>query len=121
MFGFIKKRLIGLSCFGGLLAPDHIKSVSVNNRPCQVRPTTPMKIFNIHLLSVLISVLDVAILLMIHMLEYMFQIILSVNETRFLIQHNSCERKYRLSENVCNSKQKWNHGKCRCECKELDE
>ena len=55
------------------------------------------------------------------MLEYMFQIILSVNETRFLIQHNSCERKYRLSENVCNSKQKWNHGKCRCECKELDE
>ena len=30
---------IALLRFGGSLAPDHIRSVSLNNRPCQVRPT----------------------------------------------------------------------------------
>ena len=31
------------------------------------------------------------------------------------------ECKWRLNESVCNSKKKWNHNKCRCECKELDD
>ena len=26
-----------------------------------------------------------------------------------------------MNARVCNSKQKWNHDKCRCECKELDD
>ena len=49
-----------------------------------------------------------------------FDLISSVNEIRFLVQHESCEWKCGLKESVCNSKQKWNHDECRCECKELD-
>ena len=26
-----------------------------------------------------------------------------------------------LNDSVCNSKQKWSNGKCRCDCKELDD
>ena len=62
--------------FGGSLAFNSklsIKCVSLNNRPYQARPTlvniTLIKLFIINLLPVLISVLDVIILLMIHMLE----------------------------------------------------
>ena len=80
-----------------------------------------MKLFFIHLLSVLISVVEVVTLLMIYMLEFVFQVNLknltlkvynlksSVNETRFLVQHESCDRKYGLNESVCNLLQKWNH------------
>ena len=46
---------------------------------------------------------------------------LGVNETKFLIQHESFECKCRLNESACNSKQKWNHDKCWCDCKELDD
>ena len=72
---------IGLLCFGGSLASNHcvakseglIKSVSLNNWPCKARSTL-VNLFIIQLLSVLISAVEVAILLMIHMLEYVFQI-----------------------------------------------
>ena len=49
-----------------------------------------------------------------------FNLILGVNETRFLVQHELCEFKCRLNENTCNSKRKWNRDKCQCECQELD-
>lgn len=42
-------------------------------------------------------------------------------ETRFLVQNESCKCKCRLNENIFKSKQKWNHLKCWCECKELDD
>ena len=35
-----------------------------------------------------------------------FNLILGVNETRFLVQHELCEFKCRLNENTCNSKRK---------------
>ena len=49
--------------------------------------------------------------------EEVFNLMLGLNKTRFLVQD---ECKYRLNENVCNSEQKWNHDECKCECKELD-
>ena len=63
----------------------------------------------IHLLSVLINVMEVEILLMIHMLKYVFQIkqknmnakvfnLMSwVNKTRFIVQHKLCESKCGLN------------------------
>ena len=46
-----------------------------------------------------------------------FNSMMGVNETKFLVQRESCECKCGLNESVCNSKQKWNHDKCRRECK----
>ena len=50
-----------------------------------------------------------------------FNLMLGVNETRFIVQHESCECKCGLNESVSNSKQKCNHNECRWECKELDD
>ena len=50
-----------------------------------------------------------------------FNLMLGVNETRFLVLHESYESKCRLNENVWITKQKWNHDECQCECKELDD
>ena len=50
-----------------------------------------------------------------------FNLILEVKETRFLVQHESSERICKLNENLFNSKQKWSHHECWCECKELDD
>ena len=87
MFRFIYKILTGLlsSCttadLGELLASNpkgHIKCVSLNNQPCHARPALAYinsnELLFIHVLSVLISVAEVIILLMIHMLKYGFQI-----------------------------------------------
>ena len=50
-----------------------------------------------------------------------FNLMSEVSKTRFLIKYESCECKCRLDENACNSKQKWNHNKCWCKHKELDD
>ena len=80
--------------------------------------------FVIVLLSVLINGVQVAILLMTHMFEYVcpnkvkdmnvnvFNLVSGVNETRFLVQHESSECKCELNESVCHSMQKWNHEEC---------
>ena len=47
---------------------EPIKCVSLNNQPCQARPTF------IPLLLVSISMVEVVTLLMIHVLEFLFQI-----------------------------------------------
>ena len=90
-----------------------------------------MKLFFIHLLLVLTSVVEVVTLLMIDMLDFVLQIKLKnmnvkvfnlmsgANETRFSVKCESCECMCGLDENVCNSKQAWNHNECRCEFKEL--
>ena len=82
MFRFIKKRFIRLlrvyaiGSFGASLVYNYeqpIKYVSLNNQPCQARPTivnkTSHETLFIHLLSVLISVMEVVTLLMIHTLN----------------------------------------------------
>ena len=90
-----------------------------------------MKLFFIHLLLVLTSVVEVVTLLMIDMLDFVLQIKLKnmnvkvfnlmsgANETRFLVKCESCEYMCGLVENVCNSKQVWNHNECQCEFKKL--
>ena len=67
--------------FGGSLVSNfkrYIKGVSLNNRPCQARPTIVDRNSNetlfLHFLSMLINVVELVILLMIHMLENVFQI-----------------------------------------------
>ena len=87
MFGFIKKMFIGLlsTCttvrLAESLAPNsevYIKCVSLNNQPCQGRATlvniNSDRTLFIHLLSLLISVVEVLVLLMIVMFHYVFQI-----------------------------------------------
>ena len=85
MFGFIKNMCIWLlsarktESFGGSLVSNskgQIKCVSLNNRPCQAR-----LLVNIHSnkslyypVTVSVNVVEVVILLIIHMLEYVFQI-----------------------------------------------
>ena len=44
-----------------------------------------------------------------------------VNEAKRLVQHESCNCKCGFNESVCVSKQKRNHGKCRRQCKELND
>ena len=74
---------IELSSFGGSLAT---KCVSLNNQPCQARPTFIDVNSNVNV--------------------KVFNLMLGVNETRFLVQHQSCECNCRLNGNVRNSKQK---------------
>ena len=50
-----------------------------------------------------------------------FNLILRVNETRFVVKYELCQCKCRLNESVCNSKQKRNHDEWSCECKELND
>ena len=85
MFGFIKNMCIWLfsACktesFGGSLVSNskgQIKCISLNNRPCQAR-----LLVNIHSnkslyypVTVSVNLVEVVILLIIHMLEYVFQI-----------------------------------------------
>ena len=85
MFGFIEKFLIGLlsACtevpFGRSVPPkEPIKCLTSSDRPCQARPTLVNMNSNetlfIHLLLVMISVMEVLTLLMICMMNYVFQI-----------------------------------------------
>ena len=55
-----------------------MKCISLNNWPCQARPTlakinSRMKLFFLHLLAMLINVVEVVILLMVNMPNFMFQ------------------------------------------------
>ena len=72
-----------------------------------------MNLFIKHLLSVLIIAVEVVLLLMVHVLQYVkvkilmqkyLNLISGVNWTMFLVQHESCEGKSRLNENLCKSK-----------------
>ena len=79
-------QLFKSSSFGGSLAgdnptakvSDHIKRISLKNQPCRagsmlidINPNEP---FNYPFLSELISVMEVVILFIIHILEYVFEI-----------------------------------------------
>ena len=144
-FDLLKKKFIGLLSasttghFGESLTSNFdgcIKCVSLNNQPGQATPS----LININSNKSLYYPLTVSINIygrsynsigdpnaplyvpdrVKNMNEKGFNLILRLNETRFLIQHESCECKCGLNESVCNSKQKWNHNKFSCEYKELD-
>ena len=77
--GLLSICIIG--SFGELLGSNSkgpIRCVSLNNHACQARPTfvniNSDETLFIHLLLVLKTVVEVVILLMIHMLQYVFQI-----------------------------------------------
>ena len=66
----------------------------------------------------LIYVVELVIILMLHILEYIvpdkvqsmnvkvINLMSRVNQKKFLVQNESCEYKCGLTENICNSKQK---------------
>ena len=131
MFRFIKNIFIGLlsasrtGCFVESLAynPEgQIKCVSLNNRSNQARPTlfkinsnesfySPFTV-NVNKFDGSYNTVDdpYAQVCVPDKLKNMnvkvFNLMLSVNETRFLVQHDFCECKCTLNESVCNSKQK---------------
>ena len=43
-----------------------------------------------------------------------FDVMLELNETRFLVQYEACEGKCIPDENACNLKQKCSHSNCEC-------
>ena len=49
----------------------------------------------------------------------LFNLILVVNEPKFLVKHALCECKCQLNKSVCKPKQKLNHDECWWKCKEL--
>ena len=109
--------------FDGSLAfssKEHTKFVSLNNQPCQARSTladinsskAPFYSF-----TVIVNNFDGACNTadapytqicvpdkVKNMIVKVFSLMLSVNETRFLVQHESCDCKYGLNESACNSK-----------------
>ena len=116
--------------FGETLAynsEERIKCVSLNNRPCQTRPTIvninypfTLSVNNwgwscntIHDPYAGVYVLDKVK----NINEEVFNLMPGENEARFLVQPQLCGSKRGLNESVCNSKQKCNYDKCRCECK----
>ena len=146
MFGCIKKMFIGLlsiytiRSFGESLVSNlkgPVKRVSLNNHPCQVRPT----LLNMNSDETLFYPLTVSVkkcggscnpiddlytrVCVPNKVKNtnvkIFNLISGVNETRFFVQHESCKCKCELNESVFNSKQKWDHNKRQCECKELDD
>ena len=70
-------------------------------------------------------------ILIIHILNYAYQIIKvfnqriekiyqRINETRHLSWHETCACKCRLDASICNNKQRWsNDNICECECDKL--
>ena len=80
----------------------------------------------------LVSALEVAILLMTYLINYVsnktedltlnvFKMITGKNESKTLIKHISCECEYRFDGRKCNLNHNWSSSKCRCECKDQKE
>ena len=94
----LKKMFIRLLSFDGSLVPGSIKCISLNNRPCQARPrlvdiNSNEPLYYPFLASVTkcdVSNINIKV----------YNLMLLVNEARFLIKHESCECKCRLNENV---------------------
>ena len=103
---------------------EPIKCVSLNNKPCQTRPT----IVNLNSNETLFYQFPVSVNKCAgscntiddqyarvsvpnkvkNVNVKVFNLMSGVNE-RFLVQHESCECKCGLNEGACNSKQKWDH------------
>ena len=137
MFIGLLSVCIQVSFNGSLPLKETIKCLILNNRPCQTSPTLVNINFNenpFHPFSVNVnkcgrscntsndSYARVCVPNKVkNMNVKVFNLMLVVNETRFLVQNKLCECKCGLNESVCNSKQKWNHNECWCECKKLDD
>ena len=146
MIGFFEKMFNGLlnACtivsFSGSLASNFkelVKCISLNNQPCQARPTLadinsnetffyPLTVnvnkggATCNTINDLYAQVSSPNNLKIMNVE-VFNLMPGVNETRNLVQQESSGCKCGLNENVSNLKQKWDLDECWCGCKELDE
>ena len=122
--------------FGDSLASDskrHRKCASLNNQPCQARPT----IVDINFNDILFYPLTVKYAESFNTIDdsyarvcvsnkvkklilKVYTWISGVNETKYLVQNEWWECKCVLNESVCNSSLKRNQDKCRCGYKKLD-
>ena len=130
-------RFCGTGTFHKLLASNfegNLKYLSLNNRPCQARPTlldissnkTLFYPFTVSVNNcsescnstddpyVRICVTNIVK----HMNVKVFNLISGINETRSLVQHELCKIICTLNQILSNSNKKWNHGGCRCDCKD---
>ena len=111
-----------------------LKCVSKSNQECKVRPVIMNINSNEPLFYILAALLSINVvvavmILIIHMINYVFLMLIMnikvfnimsrANETRHISWHKNCPCKCRLDANVCNDKQHWSNDKCRCECKKL--
>ena len=82
----------------------------------------------IHLQLPQIDILEVIILLMICLIEHVFQtkqvldlsvfnMMARISNLKISTKHVSCRCKYKFDGKICNLNQKWNNNKCWCECK----
>ena len=136
IFRFVKKVFfIGLTILSGLINPNSLSFISMNNQECKTRSQVinvtgdepvffPLSIDtskcsgscnNINYLYAKICVLDVIKNLNVKG----FNLMSRTNETRHIEWHKTCKRECKFGANVCNNKQRWNKNKCRCACKEL--
>ena len=142
MFGFnVKIFAAAITLFGcnvlntNLLSATPLKSISVNNQECKVRPQIlnvnsdepvffPFSIKtskcsascdNINDPYAKLSVPGVVKNLNVRI----FNLMSRINETKHIKWNEICRCKCRLDASVCNNKQRRNEDKCRCECKEL--
>ena len=137
MLEFIFKKLIELlsTCtirsFDESLASnskEHIKFVSLNNRSCQASPGLSSNETIFHPFTVSVNkcggssnIIDDPYAREFvpdkvkNMNVKVFNLILGVFETKFLVQLELCECKCGLNKSLCSSKQKWNHYECWCE------
>ena len=135
MFGFIKKYLFtGMMFFGyNLSSVNPLKSVSMNNQECKVRPeivnvNSDESVFfpfsiktsrskgnynNINTPYAKLSVPDVVK----NTNLKVFNLMSRTNKIRQIKCHNTSKYKCRLDASVFNNKQRWNKHKCRCEYK----
>ena len=113
-----------------------LKCVSLNNPPCQAKPTlvdiTSYDILfypftgSLHKCSGSCNTIDdsYARVRVPNKLKNMnakvFHLMLGVYSKGFLVQHELCQCKCSLNESVCKSKQKRNHDDYPCNCKKLN-
>ena len=145
MFRFIKQRFIGslsvctIGSFGQSLVSKlkgPIKCLTLNNWPCPFKATLLIQTFRENIFyQVTISANKCGrscntiddpyarafVPNTVKNINIKVFNSISVNRTRFLVQHEPCEHRCVLNESVCNLKQKWNRYQCRCECKGLDD
>ena len=142
MFRFIFKMFIGLLslCTIGNLGESLIsyskgliKRLTLNNGPCQARPTlgnissneTHFYLFTVsgNKCGGSCNTIDGLYARVWAQNKtkntnfIVFDLKAGVHETGFLIQHESCECKRGLNKCACHPNQKWNHNINHCECK----
>ena len=135
MFKFIKQIVIStMIFFGSLSSVNPLKSISMKNQECKVRPEIvsvnsnnpifyPFSIKTSKCSGNCNNINDpYAKVCVPHVVKNLnvkvFNVMSRTNKTRYVKWHESCKCICRLDPIICNIKQRWDEDKCRCECKE---